>query len=87
MSAIDYILLWVITILLFFSAGMKIKLGEKKNSPYGLGWKIQLFVFPGLMVVALVCTCFGIYTLVIPAIFLGIFEEFLCWCIRKKRRD
>lgn len=84
-NGMDYVLLWAITILLFFSAGMKIKLGEKKNSPYGLGWKIQLFVFPVLMALALICACFGVYTLVIPAIFLGIIEEFICWCIRKKK--
>lgn len=85
MSTIDYILLWVITILLFLSAGMKIKLGEKKNSPYGLGWKIQLFVFPAVMALVLLCAHLGIHSLVIPGIFFGIIEEFVCWCIRKKQ--
>lgn len=85
MNGIYWICLFVMTILLYFSAVMKIKLGEVKNQPYTTGWKVQLFLFPGIMTVALVLLYFSIADLVLPAVFLGIIEEFVCWCIRKKQ--
>ena len=85
MSTMDYILLWVIVILLYASAVMKIKLAEKKQQPYTTFWKVQLFVFPTMMLAVLLLLYFGIRDWVIQGIFLGIIEEFICWCIRKKK--
>lgn len=84
MSTSDYILLCAIVVLLFVAAVMKIKLGEKKGQPYALGWKIQFFVFPVLLLVVLLLLYFGIGDWVIPGIFIGIIEEFVCHIIRKR---
>lgn len=85
MNGMYWILICVMTILLYCSAVMKIKLGEIKNQPYSTGWKVQLFIFPVMMTVVLGLLYFAVTDLVLPVIFLGIIEEFICWCIRKKQ--
>lgn len=87
MSRWDMILLWVITLLLFLSAGMKIQLAKKKNQPYTTGWKIQIFLFPVIMAVVLALLYLTQLDLVIPAIFFGIIQEIICWGIRKKHHQ
>lgn len=84
MSTLDYLMLCVIVVLLFVAAVMKIKLAEMKKQPYTTPWKIQIFVFPVLMLVVLILLWTGVRDWVIQCIFLGIIEEFICGVIRKK---
>ena len=82
----NVLLLIVLCLLLILAAVLKIKLAEKKGEPYSLGSKLQLFVFPVLMLLAI-----GLYWLdhkgaVVVLIFCGIVEEAVCWAIRKKRK-
>lgn len=86
MSTSDYILLWVVVLLLFISAVLKIKLAEKKGAPYSTPWKIQIFVFPVMLLLVLILLWTGIKNWVLPGIFLGIIEEFVCHFIRKKKK-
>ena len=85
MSTSDFVLLCIVVVLLFVSAVLKIILAEKKGEPYSLGWKIQVFVFPVMLLLVLILLWAGIKNWVLPGIFLGIIEEFICHLLRKKR--
>ncbi len=80
----NLMLLGVLCLLLVLAAVLKIKLGEKKGEPYSMGAKIQLFIFPVLMLLAVFLYSGGHKGAVVALIFLGIIEEAVCWAIRKK---
>lgn len=81
----DSMLLLLLTALLFLAAVLKIQLKKKQGKPYSAGWTVQLFVFPVFCLIAWAAFQMGRESLVIPAIFLGIGEEILCWVIRKRQ--
>ena len=80
------LLLGLLCVLLILAALLKIKLAEKKGEPYSLGSKLQLFVFPVLMLLAVFLYRLGHKGAVVVLIFVGIIEEAICWMIRKKRK-
>lgn len=82
----DTVLLGLLTVLLLLGAILKIQLRKKQGNPYAAGWVVQLFVFPVLCLIAWGAFLLGRERLVVPVIFLGIAEEILCWCIRKRKK-
>lgn len=85
MNDSNVILLLILAVLLLVAAILKIKLAEKKQSPYSTFWKIQLFVFPVCILLALGLYFTAMKNWVIFLIFFGIVEEMVCWAIRKKQ--
>lgn len=82
----DLSLLYIIVVLLFAAAIMKIKLAEVKKEPLAMRWKLQRFIFPIMMLAVTVLFQAGVRDWVIQAVFIGIAEELLCWFIRKKAK-
>lgn len=82
----DAVLLGLLTGLLLVAAILKIQLKKKQGTPYAAPWMVQLFVFPLLCLIALSAYLLGRKNFVIPVILLGILEEILCWCIRKRSK-
>lgn len=80
----DLTMLYILTVLLFLAAFMKLILAQKKKEQLTVGWKVQRFIFPVLMLVVLILFQTGIKDWVIQGIFIGIIEELICWGIRKR---
>lgn len=81
----DVGLLGILTAGLLLTAVLRILLAEKKKQPLGLGWKLQTFVFPVLMGLALVLWGLGrdhVFSLVV----LGLVQELVCWLVRRRRK-
>lgn len=84
MNDIDLILLWVLMVLSFAVAVLRILLAKKKGRPNGLLWSIQEFVFPVLLLVGLVLYQTGVKDVVFQLVMVGLAEEILCVFLRRR---
>ena len=80
----DFYLLCVLEVLLVAASVLQILLAEKKQQPRSLGWKLQAFVFPAMLLVGLVLYTQG-RDYVFQLVMLGLVEELVCWGIRRKQ--
>lgn len=87
MNPFDVVLLWILVVLAFAVAVMRILLAKKQGKPLSLGWRIQEFLFPVLLLAALVLYQTGTADIVFPAVMLGLLEEIICMVLRRKQRD
>lgn len=87
MNPVDVILLWLLVVLAFAAAIMRILLAHKQGTPQCLGWKIQEFIFPVLLLTAMVLYQTGTADIIFPAVMLGLVEEIVCSILRRKRRE
>lgn len=87
MDKADLILLGLLTALSFAAAALRILLAQKQGSPLPLVWRIQSFVFPAALLLALVLFLFGIEGPVLPLVGLGLLEEIVCGVVRRKLRN
>lgn len=81
----DRTLLAVIVILLFVSSVLRVRLADKKGRPLSLGWRVQTFVFPVMLLLALALFMAGT-DVVFQLVMLGLLEELVCWAVRRKQR-
>lgn len=81
----DEWLLLLLAALLLLGAFLKIKLREKQGKPLSTMWKVQIFLFPCLCLLAGVCLLLGWGDFALPVILLGILEEIVCWAIRRRK--
>ena len=81
----DFYLMCVLEILLLVASVLQILLAEKKKQPRSLGWKVQAFVFPAMLLVGLVLYTRG-RDYIFPLVMLGLVEELVCWGIRRKQK-
>lgn len=81
----DEWLLLLLAALLLLGAFLKIKLREKQGNPLAARWKVQIFLFPCLCLLAGVCLLLGWGDFALPVILLGILEEIVCWAIRRRK--
>ena len=84
MDLYDKLLLGALLVLGFLEAVMRIRLAKKQNKPLALGWKIQGFVFPAVIALAILLYFLGIDVL-FPAVLVGLGQELICGLIRKRR--
>ena len=75
----------VLEVLLVVASVLQILLAEKKKQPRSLGWKLQAFVFPAMLLVGLVLYTQG-KDYIFPLVMLGLVEELVCWGIRRKQK-
>ena len=81
----DFYLMCVLEVLLLVASVLQILLAEKKKQPRSLGWKLQAFVFPAMLLVGLVLYTRG-RDYIFPLVMLGLVEELVCWGIRRKQK-
>ncbi len=81
----DRTLLAVIVILLFVSSVLRVRLADKKGRPLSFGWRVQTFVFPVMLLLALALFMAGT-DVVFQLVMLGLLEELVCWAVRRKQR-
>ena len=81
----DFYLMCVLEVLLLVASVLQILLAEKKKQPRSLGWKVQAFVFPAMLLVGLVLYTRG-RDYIFPLVMLGLVEELVCWGIRRKQK-
>ena len=82
----DFYLMCVLEVLLLVASVLQILLAEKKKQPRSLGWKVQAFVFPAMLLVGLVLYTQG-KDYIFPLVMLGLVEELVCWGIRQKQKQ
>lgn len=86
MNPLEVVLLWILVVLAFMAAILRIRLAAKQGSPQSLGWKIQEFIFPVLLLAAMVLYQTGTADIVFPAVMLGLLEEIVCVILRRRQR-
>lgn len=80
----DYILVWIITLLSFAAASLRVLLAKKQGRPNTLFWTVQGFVFPILMLLGLVLYGTGTKDILFPAVMLGLLEEIVFGIFRRR---
>jgi hypothetical protein len=80
----DITLLWILLVLSFLAAALRVRLAKAQGHPYRLPWSLQCFLFPVLLLAALVLYLSGIADLVFQLVMLGILEEIVCIPLRRK---
>lgn len=87
MNPLDVVLLWILVVLAFAAAILRIRLADKQGNPQSMGWKIQEFIFPALLLAAMVLYQTGTADIVFPAVMLGLLEEIVCVILRRRQRQ
>lgn len=80
----DVVLMLLLEVLLLTAAVLKLALWKKQGKQVSRWTKLQVFLFPGAFLLAMLCFLMGKGDWCVPVILLGILEEILCWSIRKK---
>ena len=86
MNDIDVVLLWILVVLAFLAAVMRILLAKKQGRPLAWVWRIQEFIFPVLLLVGLVLYQSGTKDIVFQLVMLGLVEEIVCVFLRRRSR-
>lgn len=82
----DKLLLWILMVLSFAVAVLRVLLAKKQGQPNSLLWSVQEFVFPVLLLVGLVLYQSGIKDVVFELVMIGLVEEIVCIFLRKRRK-
>ena len=82
----DMILLWILMVLSFVVAVLRILLAKKQGRSNSLLWSIQEFVFPVLLLVGLVLYQTGTKDVVFQLVMVGLVEEIVCIFLRRRRQ-
>jgi hypothetical protein len=83
----DLTLLWILVVLSFAAAGLRVQLAKKQGHPYGPLWTLQGLVFPVLLLLALGLYVTGTADLVFQLVMVGLAEELVCLPIRRKSQN
>lgn len=86
MNAFDIILLWLLAALGLGNAFLRIALSKKQGAPLSRFWTCELFIFPLLIMIALVLYQTGTADVVFPLVMLGLLEEIVCIFLRRRKR-
>ena len=86
MNDIDVVLLWILVVLAFAAAVLRILLAKKQGRPNSLFWSVQEFIFPVLLLVGLVLYQTGTKDVVFQLVMVGLVEEILCVILRRRRQ-
>ena len=86
MNDFDVILLWILVVLAFLAAVMRILLAKKQGQKLSWVWRIQEFIFPVLLLVGLVLYQSGTKDVVFQLVMLGLAEEIVCIFLRRRSR-
>ena len=81
----DQVLLWVITVLMFAAAGMRLALDRKRGISRSILWRVQVFVFPAALLICAVLFQMGCRRQIIPVVFIGIVEELVFGRMRSRQ--
>ena len=82
----DLLLLYVIIVLLTAGGVMRILLAKKKQEPFPLYRKIQRFVFPALLLAAVLLWQLGGRDHIIAAVLVGLGQELVFYlCFGRKK--
>lgn len=82
----DFYLMCVLEVLLLAASVLQLLLAEKKQQPRSLGWKLQAFVFPAVLLAGLILYWQG-RDYIFQLVMLGLVEELVCWGIRRKQKN
>ena len=86
MNDIDVVLLWILVVLAFAAAVLRILLAKKQGRPNNLFWSVQEFIFPVLLLVGLVLYQTGTKDVVFQLVMVGLVEEILRVILRRRRQ-
>lgn len=82
----DLILLYLIIVLLTLGGIMRILLAKKKQAVFPLYRKIQRFVFPGLLLIAVLMWQFGGQDHIIAAVLAGLGQELVFYLLFRQKK-
>ena len=86
MDMADALMLGAMVVLGFATAVMRIRLGEKQNKPLRTFWKVQSFLFPVIILLALGLFLLGI-DMLFPAVLIALAEELICGYFRRREEQ
>ena len=86
MNTFDIILLWLLAALGLVNAFLRIALSKKQGAPLSRFWMCELFIFPLLIITALVLYQTGTADMVFPLVMLGLLEEIVCIFLRRRNQ-
>ncbi len=83
----DLTLLWLLEGLLLLAAVLQLVLARKRGQTLSFGAQVQPFLFPAILLAALVLFQTGTKDVVFPAVMLGLAEELAAWLIRRRKKN
>lgn len=87
MNTFEIVLLWLLAALGLVNAFLRIALSKKQGAPLSPFWKCELFIFPLLLIIAMVLYQTKAADVVFPLVMLGLLEEIVCIFLRRRKRN
>ncbi|MDD6024361.1 MAG: hypothetical protein PUC06_09035 [Oscillospiraceae bacterium] len=83
----DLVLLYIVIVLLTLGGIMRILLAKKKQEPFPLYRKIQRFVFPALLLAAMLLWQLGGQDHIIAAVLVGLGQELVFYLLFRRKTN
>ena len=81
----EWVLLGILVVLGLLASVLRPILAKRQSRPMGVGWVIQGFLFPWLMIAAAIAFLAGGPDLIFPAVILGLLQELIFGFFRKRK--